>query len=207
MAKTFFVAKYLPANKKEKTYRLEGGEVQLAFTKEEKIKMMEQYENWLQRSQAVFMLQYGKMNMKEVDSIRAKAREVGGEMHVVKNTIFGRVLDDMGWDGKDFLDQTTLIGFAFNDAPALAKVISDAVKSDIFTVKGGLLAKHGISPAQVKALADMPPLPVIRAQLLGVLNAPAGKLVRTINEPARGLAAVIKARQEKEAGPAAEPAA
>jgi large subunit ribosomal protein L10 len=65
-----------------------------------------------------------------------------------------------------------------------------------------LLAKHGISPAQIKALADMPPLPVVRAQLLGVLNAPAGKLVRTINEPGRGLAAVIKAFQDKNAAPA-----
>lgn len=171
----------------------------MAFTKEEKIKMMEQYESWLERSQAVFMVQYSKMGMKEVDTIRAKAREVGAEMHVVKNTIFSRVLDDLGWDGKDYLDQSTLVGFAFNDAPALAKVISDATKSDVFKVKGGLLARHGISPEQVKALADMPPLPVIRAQLLGVLNAPAGKLVRTINEPARGLAAVIKARQDKEA--------
>lgn len=175
----------------------------MAFTKDEKTKMMEQYESWLERSQAVFMLQYSKMNMKEVDTIRAKAREAGGEMHVVKNTIFSRVLDGMGWEGKNFLDKTTLIGFAFNDAPALAKVISDAVKSDIFTIKGGLLSKHGISEAQIKALADLPPLPILRAQILGVLNAPASKLVRTINEPARGLAAVIKARQEKEAEVAA----
>ena len=54
-----------------------------------------------------------------------------------------------------------------------------------------------LSSDQVKALASMPPLPVVRAQLLGVLQAPAGKLVRTIAEPARGLAAVIKAFTEK----------
>ena len=50
-----------------------------------------------------------------------------------------------------------------------------------------------LSAAQVKSLADMPPLPVMRATLLGVLQAPASKLVRTLAEPARGLAAVIKA--------------
>ena len=187
-----------------KSLRLEGGEVQLAFTKEEKIKMMEQYENWLARSQAVFMLEYSKMAMKEVDSVRAKARESGSELHVVKNTLFSRVLDEMGWEGKEYLDQTTLVGFAFDDAPSLAKVVRDAAKTEFFTVKGGLLAKHSISADQIRALADMPPLPVIRAQLLGVLNAPASKLVRTINEPARGLAAVIQARLDKEAAPAAE---
>ena len=182
----------------------------MAFTKEEKQKMLETYENWLTKSQAIFMLQYSKMSMKDVNEMRAKAREVGAEMHVVKNTIFGILLDKLGMDGKKFLEQTTLVGFAFNDAPALAKVVNDATKGDVFKVKGGLLGKRAISSADVKALADMPPLPVVRAQLLGVLSAPASKLVRTINEPARGLAAVIKAHSEKageSAGEAASSAA
>ncbi len=174
----------------------------MAFTKDEKQKMMEQYENWLSKSQAIFMLEYNKMGMKDVDGVRAKAREIGAEMHVVKNTLFGLLLDKQGIDGKKYLEQATLVGFAFNDAAGLAKVVNDAAKTDIFKVKGGLLGKQVISPADIKALADMPPLPVVRAQLLGVLSAPASKLVRTINEPARGLAAVIKAHTDKEEAPA-----
>jgi large subunit ribosomal protein L10 len=57
-----------------------------------------------------------------------------------------------------------------------------------------------LNAAQVKALSDMPPLPVMRATLLGVLQAPAGKLVRTLAEPARGLAAVIKAHLRERTG-------
>jgi large subunit ribosomal protein L10 len=49
----------------------------------------------------------------------------------------------------------------------------------------------------VKSLSELPPLPVVRAQLLGTLQAPASKLVRTIAEPARSLAAVFKAYSEK----------
>ena len=64
-------------------------------------------------------------------------------------------------------------------------------------VKGGFLAGQPLNTAQVKALADLPPLPVVRAQLLGVLQAPAGKLVRTIAEPARSLASVFRAYSEK----------
>lgn len=169
----------------------------MAFTKEQKTKMIEQYEKWLAQSQAIFLLEYAKMKMKDVDGVRAKAREVGGEMHVVKNTLFNIALGNRGIDGKKYLDQTTLVGFAFKDATALAKIVSDAAKSDMFNVKGGLLGEALISAADVKALADMPPLPVIRAQLLGVLSAPASKLVRTINEPARGLAAVVKAHADQ----------
>ena len=177
----------------------------MAFTKEEKTKMLEQYEDWLVRSQAVFMLEFNKMNVKEIDGVRAKARESGAEVHVVKNTIFSLALDRVGADAKDILEKTTLVGFAFNDAPALAKIVNDAARSDVFKIKGGLLGKRAITASDVKSLADMPPLPVIRAQLLGVLNAPASKLVRTIAEPARGLAAVVKAYSDKgqEAAPAA----
>jgi large subunit ribosomal protein L10 len=183
-------------------FRQEGGEVQLAFTKEEKTKMIEQYENWINSSQAVFLLQYSKMSMKEVDGARAKAREAGGELHVVKNTLFSIVLDQLGMEGKEYLDESTLVGFAFSDAPALAKVVTDVVKNDSFKVKGGMMGKRAISAGDVKALADMPPLPVMRAQILGVLNAPASKLVRTVAEPARGLAAVVKAFSEKDAAAA-----
>lgn len=177
----------------------------MAFTKDEKTKMIEQYEDWLVRSQAVFMLEFTKMNMKEIDGMRAKARETGAEMHVVKNTIFSLALDRVGAETKDTLEKTTLVGFAFNDAPSLAKIVNEAARTDIFMVKGGLLGKRAITADEVKALADMPPLPVVRAQLLGVLLAPASKLVRTLAEPARGLAAVVKAysEREQEAAPAA----
>lgn len=169
----------------------------MAFTKKEKQQLIEQYENWITRSQAVFLLQYGKMTMKEIDDVRIKARELGAEVHVVKNSLFGLALDKLGMEGRNYLEQTTLVGFAFNDAPALAKLVNDVSRSDVFDVKGGMLGKRLMTAGDVKALADMPPLPVMRAQLLGILSAPASKLVRTINEPARGLAAVVKAFSDK----------
>ncbi len=71
--------------------------------------------------------------------------------------------------------------------------------NEVFKVKGGYLGVEKLSSAQVKSLADLPPLPVMRATLLGVLQAPAGKLVRTLAEPARGLASVVRAYSEKSA--------
>ena len=52
-------------------------------------------------------------------------------------------------------------------------------------IKGGFMGDESLSSAQVKSLANLPPLPVMRAQLLGVLQAPASKLVRTLAEPGR----------------------
>jgi large subunit ribosomal protein L10 len=98
----------------------------------------------------------------------------------------------------EVLLQSTALTLAFSDPAATAKALADATKAMTFVkVKAGMMAGQVLSAAQVKSLAELPPLPVVRAQLLGVLQAPAGKLVRTISEPARALAAVVRAYSEK----------
>ncbi len=171
----------------------------MAISKERKDELLAQYADWMNSSQAVILVEYTGVRMKDLDNIRAKIRESGGEFHIVKNTLARRAFADMGMQfPSDYLVKSTAVSFAFNDAASTAKALTDATKGNEFVkVKGGFMSGQTLDAAQVKALADMPPLPVVRAQLLGVLQAPAGKLVRTIAEPARGLAAVLKAFSEK----------
>jgi large subunit ribosomal protein L10 len=177
----------------------EGGETLVAFSKQHKNVLIADYERWLGQSQAVFVIEYKKMSMKDIDAMRAKVRAAGGQLHVVKNTLMGLALDHAGYKHKT-LEGTSLMGFAVNDVPALAKVFLDFTKNtENFKLRGGYMDKRQIRMEDVKALADLPPLPVMRAKLLGMLQAPAGKLVRTINEPARSLAYVFKAYSTPEA--------
>ena len=171
----------------------------MAVSKERKEETLATYAEWLKKSQAVILVEYTGAKMKDLDGIRAKIREAGGEFHVMKNTLARRAFANSGMSlPKDFLVKSTAVSFAFTDPASTAKALTDATKGKEFVkVKGGFMSGQALNAAQVKSLAEMPPLPVIRAQLLGVLQAPAGKLVRTIAEPARGLAAVIKAFSEK----------
>ncbi|MBI5839636.1 MAG: 50S ribosomal protein L10 [Chloroflexi bacterium] len=171
----------------------------MAISKQRKEEVLAEYTNWLKRSEAVILVEYTGVKMKDLDNIRSKIRDTGGEFHIVKNTLVRRAFKDTGMDlPEDYLVKSTAISFAFSDPASTAKALTDATKgSEFVKVKGGFMSGQALSAAQVKALADMPPLPVMRATLLGVLQAPAGKLVRTIAEPARGLAAVIKAFSEK----------
>jgi large subunit ribosomal protein L10 len=182
-----------------KTFLLKGGEFPLAISKERKEEVLAIYADWVKRSQAVILVEYSGAKMKDLDGIRAKIRESGGEFHVVKNTLVRRVFAENGMQfSQDSLEKSTAVSFAFTDPALTAKALNEAMKGkDFIKVKGGYMSGQTLNTAQVKALADMPPLPVVRAQLLGMLQAPAGKLVRTIAEPARGLAAVVKAFSEK----------
>ena len=170
----------------------------MAISKQRKEEVLAQYNDWVKRSEAVILVEYTGANMKSLDALRAKIREAGGEFHVVKNTLVRRVFADNGMDVPgDMLVKSTAVSFAFTDPASSAKALTDATKgSEFVKVKGGFMGGKSLNAAQVKALSDLPPLPVMRATLLGVLQAPAGKLVRTLAEPARGLAAVIKAHAE-----------
>jgi large subunit ribosomal protein L10 len=176
----------------------------LAITKERKNELISQYSEWVKRSKALVLTQYVGLTMKDIDALRAKVRENGGEFHIIKNTLAKLAFEQAGLPVQaGQFERSTAIVFAFSDAPATVKAVTDFVKSSEFLkIKGGYLEKQALTPEGVKALADLPPLPVVRAQLLGTLLAPASKLVRTLAEPGRMIAAVIKAHAEPEAAPA-----
>jgi large subunit ribosomal protein L10 len=171
----------------------------LALSKQKKEQVLEQYKDWMGRAQAMILTEYTGVTVKELDAIRARVRDSGGEFHIIKNTFARKVLAAAGLDvPAEYLVKSTAITFAFNDAAATSKALMDATaKSESIKLKGGILDGRVLSAAQVKSLAELPPLPVIRAQLLGTIQAPAGKLVRTINEPARSLASVFRAYADK----------
>ncbi len=184
-----------------KTFLLKGGERTLAISKQRKDELVSQYLKWVDQSQAVIVTEYLGLSMKQVDDLRGKVRDAGGEFHIVKNTLGEVALKQAGLSiPAKLLEGSSAMVFAFRGAPEIAKVVSEYARTSEFVkIKGGYLDRHPISAADVKALADLPPLPVMRAQLLGVFMAPASKLVRTLAEPARQLAAVIKAYAEKDA--------
>ncbi len=177
----------------------------MAKSKAQKETMLTQYMEWVGKSQAVVLVEYSGLKMSNLDAIRAKVREAGGEFHIVKNTLAKLALEKAGFKvPADYAEKSTAIGFAFSDPAGFAKALTEATKGmEAVKIKGGFMGAVTLKPAEVKALASLPPLPVMRAQLLGILQAPASKLVRTLAEPGRQLAYVVKAYSEKAAPVAA----
>lgn len=169
----------------------------MALTKERKEELVEQYAVWMKESKALVLAEYTGLNMPQMDVLRSKAREVGAEFHVLKNRLAKRVFEEAGFDAKDLFNGSTAVGIGYEDAAGIAKVIKDLSKDmPALQIKGGYMDDRMLSAAEVIALAELPPLEVVRAMLLGTINAPATKLVRTVAEPARSLAQVVKAHAD-----------
>ena len=171
----------------------------MALSKERKQEVYAKYEAWFKDAAAIVLTEYTGLDMPAFDALRATIRESGGEFHVVKNTLAKRAFEAAGIEAPaDYFVGSTAVGLAFDDPPGMAKAIVDLAKDKEFVVvKGGFLDKEHLNADQVKVMAKLPPLPVVRGQLLGTIMAPASKLVRTVNEPGRQIAQVVKAYSEK----------
>ena len=99
---------------------------------------------------------------------------------------------------EDLLEGPTAIGFCFEEAPAVAKVLVDFSKeSKILVIKGGLLGDRIISADEVTSLAELPPREILLAQVLGTIQAPASGITRAIAGSIRSVLYVLKARVEQ----------
>ena len=176
----------------------------MAISKERKVDMLEEYRAWLSESRAVFLTEYTGLSVKQLDELRASMREIGAEFHIVKNTLGKLAFEQAGFEvDESMFTGSTAIGFAFEDSPGAAKALSDfAGKVEFVKIKGGFLGEKPMTSQDVKSLAELPPLPVMRSQLLGVLQAPASKLLRTLAEPGRQIASVLQAYADKDAAAA-----
>jgi large subunit ribosomal protein L10 len=146
------------------------------------------------------LVDFRGLSVNAATEFRQKVRKAGSRYRVVKNSIARRALPGTPLEKlSPVFEGTTGVAYAGDDPVALAKVLVDFTKDHpALKVKGGIVSGDQVLDADgVKALSAMPSLPELRARLLGVLMAPAGKLVRLLSTPGTQLAQVLKAHQDK----------
>jgi large subunit ribosomal protein L10 len=191
----------LLATREAKTFRF-GKEVTiLTLTSEQKRERVAEYAALFKKSQGIILAEYAGLAMPGMNSLRSKVRDSQGEVHVVKNSLASLAMKEAGLTAAaEKITGSTLIAFGITDIVGVAKAVVESSKeSEFLKIKAGLLGGKLLTAAEVKSLAALPPLPVIRARLAGVLKAPAGKVAGTLAAPARNVVGVFKAYSQKAA--------
>lgn len=148
----------------------------------------------------LFVVDYTGLTVTRWEELRKRLRVAGAEIHVFKNTFVKKAADKAGYptDLGAVLTGQSAVVTGEKDVCAAAKVMKTFAKEfEKPKLKGGVLDGAFLTAEGINSLAELPSKDVLQATLLGVLNAPASKLVRLLNEPAASLARVIKAKGEK----------
>ena len=172
----------------------------MAISKERKQALVVQYQELLRSSNALVMTAYSGLSVKELEGLRHKIREAGGEFHIVKNNLAKRAFADVGVPlPEGVLVGPTAIGFTSEDVMGMAKAIVDLSRqTDFLRVKGAIIDGVIYDKMQVTQLAELPPLPIVQAQLLSMIQAPANQVARVLAGSIRQLVNVLKVYSEAE---------
>jgi large subunit ribosomal protein L10 len=165
----------------------------------EKKLLTSEYVARLNGSPFFIVVGYQGLKVAHLSELRKRLTQAGAEIHVVKNTVFNVAAKEAGiGDLNGSLAGQMAVVTGKKDISAAAKVLKNfAAEFDKLKLKFGYLNSQRLEVVSIVALADLPSLDVLRAKLLGLLNAPATKLATLINTPATMLAQVIKAKAEK----------
>jgi len=166
--------------------------------KRDKERIVAELADRLRSAQSLIVTDYRGLSVKEIDGLRTKLLEHGVRYTVVKNTLTRLAAEQAeAKDLLELLDGPTAIAFLESDADpaAAAKVLNEiAGAGKILVIRGGVLEGKTITEADVKNLASLPPMDVLRAQLVGALAAPMATIVGLFTAPLRDLVGVIDAR-------------
>lgn len=171
----------------------------------EKARVIEQAKEWYSQASGVVFTDYRGLKVKEMQQLRADLRKKGGELHVVKNTLF-RIA--AGEDAKnlptDLDNGTTAYAFVFENESEVAKALLDYARtSKKLVVKGGLFGGKAFTSKDVEKLSELPSREVLLSQVIGTIVAPLTTFIGTVEalyaQPIRTIYAVAD-KAEKEGG-------
>ncbi|MGA9752150.1 MAG: 50S ribosomal protein L10 [Acidobacteriota bacterium] len=150
----------------------------------------------IQGNEAFYLVDFKGLKVKEISSLRDRVRQSSGSLRVVKNTLLKKASEGTDLSGADaWMVGPTAIAWSQRDPIPLAKVLVDFSKENPnLKVKGGVIDGRAVDAVAVEVLSKLPGLDGIRAQLIGLLQAPATKLATLLQTPARNVAVCLSER-------------
>jgi len=181
--------------------------------KSDKERIVEELASELGAADTLIVADYRGLTNKQLEALRDQLIPHGARFRIVKNTLTRRAAELAGADALlVMLEGPTAIAFieSSGDPAAVAKALAATAKeTNVLALRGGILEGKTLSGDDVEQLAKLPPLDVLRGQLVGAIVAPLTQLLGLVTAPLRDLHGLVEARirQLEEEGEVVEPAA
>ncbi|MFA7665701.1 MAG: 50S ribosomal protein L10 [Burkholderiaceae bacterium] len=172
----------------------------MALNREEKAAVIAEVSAEVAKAEAIVIAEYRGLEVGALTALRKQARESGVYLRVLKNTLARRAVAGTPFEKlSDHLVGPLIYGLS-SDPVAAAKVLNGFAKdNDKLVLKAGAMADTVLDLDGVKALANLPSREALLATLLGTMQAPVAKFVRTLNEvPGKFVRTVAAVRDQKE---------
>lgn len=172
----------------------------MPVSKERKSEQLEVLVSLIKASDGFAIIRTQGMTVAKVEAVRKRIRDAGGQYAVAKNTLLVKALERCGWKvPTEQLTGPTAIAFGKDNFPGVAKALLAYIKEEnpdpnAFAPIGGVMGGKDILNAQrLEAVSNLPTLDELRAQLIGLVIAPATGLVTVLDAANASIVNVIQA--------------
>lgn len=166
--------------------------------KTDKERIVEELATELSSAETLIVADYRGLTNKQLEALRDQLLTHGARFRIVKNTLTRRAAEQAGADALlVMLEGPTAIAFieSSGDPAAVAKALAATAKeTNVLTLRGGMLEGKSLTGEEVDRLATLPPVDVLRGQLVGAIVAPITQLLALVSAPLRDLHGLIDAR-------------
>ena len=163
----------------------------------DKAQTIEQAKQWYEKSLGIVFTDFRGLKVKEIQALRKDIKSKGGEIHVIKNTLFRlaagpEIVNSLP---DELHNGTTAFAFVYENEPDIAKALVDYARtSRKLVIKGAYFAGKTLTAKDVEMLAELPPKDILIAQVIGAVISPLTNLVGVVEalyaDPIRVIGAV-----------------
>lgn len=172
----------------------------MPISRARKEELVAQYVELLQQSDGVTIVNTKGMTVPQVQSLRKTIWDAGGQYVVTKNTLIIKALEQAEWEIPDtLLSGPTAIVFGKENFPGVVKALikhldDNDITEEKMKVTGGVIGGTSIfDESRLEEITNLPTLPEVQAQIIGLLVQPATGLVSVLNEANSGVVNVLQA--------------
>lgn len=153
----------------------------------------------LSKIQAMWVVDYRGLTVKESEALRRSIREADAVMKVYKNSLVELALKELDMPSMgDVLAGPSAFVFADGDPVASAKALKDFAKAnENLVIKGGIMDGAFVDAEAVEKIASLPSREELIAKLLGTIQNPLQQIVRVLNGPMESFARVVSAIEDQ----------
>lgn len=183
----------------------ETGEVLFPRTEREQVdraqkrEFVSTFHDTMAEAGVIVVAHYSGLSVAQMTDFRNRMKEAGGQIKVAKNRLAKRALEGTDAEGiQDLFQGPTCVAYSQDPVAAPKVAVEFAKKNQQLVILGGAMGKTVLDADNVKSLAELPSLDELRARLVGVVQAPAGKIAQVLNAPGAQLARVLQAKADKD---------
>lgn len=171
----------------------------MALTRKKKESLVEEYGRRMARAQVMIWSRFGNLPTPTINTLRNQLRSLHADVMVVKNTLVGRALEEVGLPvEQSFMAGPFMVTFIYDEIAPVAKALNDFARlNPAFQIAGGLVGGRYADAKQVQSLSNLPSREQLLAQVLGGLQAPMCGLVNVLAGTIRGLVTVLNERAKQ----------